>query len=98
MEPKELLTVPLEMLITRYARSQFFMNGIGAAEARLIMKAVYCNFLEGYVEADTLQRTVINDPEPSKTETRTGTVEDLKKTLMPDKGLTPDALKKGSDT
>lgn len=86
MEKNELLTVPLEMLITRFARSQFLMNGIGAAQARLIMKAVYCNFLEDYVEADTLQRTVINGPDPSQTETEYGTVEDLKKTLSKEGG------------
>ena len=88
MEQKELLTVPLEMLITKYAQSQFSMNGIGAAQARLVMKSVYCNFLEDYVEADTLQRTVINGAESSQTETRTGTMEDLKKTLSKAGGAT----------
>ena len=93
MEQKELLTVPLEMLVTKYAQSQFSMNGIGAAQARLIMKAVYCNFLEDYVEADTLQRTVINGPEAPHTKTETGTVEDLKESLKQNSSFT-----KGSDT
>lgn len=88
MENKELLTA-LECIITKYAQSQFAMNGIGTASARLIMKSVFCNFLEDYVESDTLQRVRIGEPEPAKAETHTGTVEELEKDLA-NAGFKPD--------
>lgn len=70
----------LEQVIYLSAKSQFAVNQVSPAEARLIMKAVSERFSEACLEQFVMERVSMKpqeSSEPQKTETRTGSAEEL---------------------
>ena len=62
MKNKEILTA-LEYVIYQDVKQKFVANSCDIEEARLIMKSVYCRFLENYLEYETLKSISKQDGE-----------------------------------
>jgi len=76
--------IAIAALIKGFATSQFRINQIDPSLAYIIMKSVCEHYAEKYIDESVLSRVSFVDDEKRErriTETKTGTIEDLKKDM-----------------